>query len=55
MGAVFNSPPEAITQAASLSPDGRHIFFLRRRHEVIYRVAVEALERLSGVEVGTKP
>jgi hypothetical protein len=39
MGASFNSPPEAITQAASLSPDGEYIFFLRRRHEAIYWVA----------------
>jgi Tol biopolymer transport system component len=46
MGGSFNSPPEAVTQAASLSPDGEYVFFLRRRHEAIYWVEVSAVASL---------
>lgn len=46
MGERFNAPPEAVTQAASLSPDGGYLFFLRRRHEAIYWVDARAIEEL---------
>ena len=46
MGDAFNSPPEAVTQAASLSPDGKYLFFLRRRHEAIYWVEASVIEHL---------
>ncbi len=46
MGDAFNSPPEAVTQAASLSPDGKYLFFLRRRHEAIYWVDASVIEDL---------
>ena len=46
MGDAFNSPPEAVTQAASLSPDGKYLFFLRRRHESIYWVDASVIEDL---------
>jgi hypothetical protein len=43
LGPSFNSPAQAVTQAASLSPDGELIFFLRRRHEAIYWVDSKAV------------
>ncbi len=46
MGDAFNWPPEAVTQAASLSPDGKYLFFLRRRHEAIYWVNASVIEDL---------
>lgn len=46
LGELFNSPPEAVTQAASLSPDGKYLFFLRRRHEAIYWVDASIIEDL---------
>ena len=47
MGERINSPPEAVTQAASISPDGRYLFFLRRRHEAVYWVGASVIEELS--------
>jgi hypothetical protein len=35
-----------VTQAASLSPDGRYLFFLRRREEAIYWVDARIIEDL---------
>lgn len=59
MGAVFNSPAEAVTQAASLSPDGKYIFFLRRYHESIYWVDAKIIEELkkkaSNLKLKDKP
>ncbi len=46
MGVLFNSPPEAVTQAASLSPDGRYVFFLKRYEEAIYWVDAKVIEHL---------
>lgn len=46
MGEVINAPPEAVTQAATLSTNGRFLFFLRRRHEAIYWVDARVLEEL---------
>jgi Tol biopolymer transport system component len=46
MGDSFNSPAESCTQAASLSPDGKHIFFLRRYDEAIYWVDAKIIEDL---------
>jgi hypothetical protein len=43
LGPLFNAPPEAVTQAASLSHDGKFFFFLRRRHEAIYWVDARAI------------
>ena len=51
MGALFNSPPEAVTQAASLSPDGRYVFFLRRYEEAIYWVDAKVIEHLRPKEL----
>jgi len=44
MGALFNSPAQAITQAASLSPDGKYLFFLKRREEAVYWVNANVIE-----------
>ncbi|MBN2414513.1 PD40 domain-containing protein [bacterium] len=46
MGPLFNDPPESCTQAASLSPDGKYLFFLRRAHETVYWVDAKILEGL---------
>ena len=46
MGKLFNSPPESCTQAASLSPDGKYIFFLRRYEESIYWMDSGIIETL---------
>ncbi len=46
MGALFNSPAEAVTQAASLSHDGKYLFFLRRFQEAIYWVDARMIEDL---------
>lgn len=55
MGDAFNAPPEAVTQAASLSPDGKYLFFLRRRHESIYWVDASVVEDLKpNKQAGTR-
>jgi DNA-binding beta-propeller fold protein YncE len=46
MGDLFNSPAESCTQAASLSPDGKYIFFLRRYEEAVYWVDAKIIEEL---------
>ncbi len=46
MGPLFNDPPESCTQAASLSPDGDYIFFLRRFEEAIYWVDARVIDNL---------
>jgi hypothetical protein len=46
MGDLFNSPAESVTQAASLSPDGKYLFFLRRYEEAIYWVDAKIIEKL---------
>lgn len=46
MGEMFNAPSEKCTQAASLSPDGKYLFFLRRFDEAIYWVDAKAIEKL---------
>ena len=46
MGEMFNAPVEQITQAASLSPDGKYLFFLRRLDEAIYWVDAKAIKKL---------
>ena len=51
MGKLFNSPPESCTQAASLSPDGKYLFFLRRYDEAIYWVDAKIIEELKPEEL----
>ena len=51
MGDLFNSPAESCTQAASLSPDGKYIFFLRRYDEAIYWVDAKIIEDLKPEEL----
>jgi len=51
MGDLFNSPAESCTQAASLSPDGQYIFFLRRYDEAIYWVDAKVIEELKPDEL----
>ena len=46
MGPLFNAPTESCTQAASLSPDGKYLFFLRRYDEAIYWVDAKVIEYL---------
>jgi len=46
MGELFNSGKESVTQAASLSPDGKYLFFLKRMEESIYWVDAKILEKL---------
>lgn len=50
MGKVFNSPTESCTQAASLSHDGKYLFFLRRYNEAIYWVSAKIIEDLKPKE-----
>ena len=49
MGDIFNAPAKSCTQAASLSPDGKYLFFLRRYDEAIYWVDAEIIEDLKTV------
>ena len=46
MGKRFNSGLESVTQAASLSPDGKYLFFLKRMEEAIYWVDAGIIETL---------
>ena len=46
MGPMFNAPVEKVTQDASLSPDGKTIFFLRRYEEAIYWVDAGVIDDL---------
>jgi len=46
MGDMFNAPQDSCTQAASLSPDGKYLFFLRRYKEAIYWVDAKVIEEL---------
>jgi len=49
MGEMFNSGMESVTQAASLSPDGRYLFFLKRMEEAIYWIDAKVIEELKPV------
>jgi hypothetical protein len=51
MGVLFNSPPDAVTQAASSSPDRMYLFFLRRYEEAIYWVDAKIIEYLGPKEL----
>jgi hypothetical protein len=51
MGDLFNAPAKACTQAASLSPDGKYLFFLRRHQEAIYWVDAKIIEELKPKEL----
>jgi Tol biopolymer transport system component len=46
MGELFNSGMESVTQAASLSPDGKYLFFLKRMEEAIYWVDAKIIDNL---------
>ena len=46
MGEMFNSGMESVTQAASLSPDGKYLFFLKRMEESIYWVDAKVINDL---------
>jgi hypothetical protein len=46
MGEMFNSGMESVTQAASLSPDSKYLFFLKRMEESIYWVDAKIIEEL---------
>ena len=46
LGDLINAPVEKCTQAASLSPDGKYLFFLRRYDEAIYWVDIKIIDNL---------
>jgi hypothetical protein len=45
MGEMFNAPAKLVTQAASLSHDGKYLFFLRTYDEAIYWVDAEVIKQ----------
>ena len=51
MGDLINAPAKSITQDASLSPDGKYMFFLKRYEESIYWVSTEIIEELRPEEL----
>jgi len=46
IGKLINEPTELVTQFASLSPDEKYMFFLRRYDETIYWVDTKLIEEL---------
>ena len=46
MGELFNSGMESVTQAASLSPDCKYLFFLKRMEESIYWIDAKIIKDL---------
>ena len=54
MGELFNSGMESVTQAASLSPDGKYLFFLKRMEESIYWVDAEVIKDLKSDDYNRK-
>lgn len=50
MGPFFNSGMESVTQAASLSPDGKYLFFLKRMEDSIYWVDADIIKNFYPVD-----
>ncbi|MFC1784813.1 hypothetical protein ACFL0J_04205 [Candidatus Neomarinimicrobiota bacterium] len=51
MGKLINEPIELVTQFASLSPDRKHMFFLRRYDEAVYWVNANIIEDLKPTDL----